>query len=119
MLAQNINLNGHLYALTGADLTKSVRSAPVASGIHRTLTISKSAAKIEGIQNDRFLVRFDLTKPDPLGKAVRGTAYAVLNLPRDSATITPSDLADLMASLGTLLQRDSSVECLQVLNGEL
>jgi len=119
MLANDITLNTHIYRLTGADLTKSVRTAAPESGSIRTLTVSKTTAKIDGVLNDRFLVRFDLSKPAASGERVKSSCYMVFNTPRNDSTIVPSDNVALLNDLAVLLTSSSNVDALHVLNGEL
>lgn len=120
MLTDTLTLNSTPYVKTGSDLAKSQRSvAGLGTGIHRQLTVSKSEAKIDGVLSERFLVRFDHSKPDASGKTVPGAVYLVMQVPKDNATLGRTEVLALLADLTTLMSQTSQAQAVQILNGEL
>lgn len=120
MLSTDITLGSDVFSLSGNDLVKSTRDLVTEpdSSTDTVLTISKATAKINGVTNDRRLVRIDRTKLSETGAATLASVYLVINQPRSSA-FTATNLKDLCVSLATFITASSNAHIVKVLNNEL
>jgi len=120
MLATDLTLGSDVYTLSGNDLVKSTRglvTEPTA-GTETELTISKSQTKIDGLVNDRRLVRIDRSVLSETGTPVKASVYLVINQPK-SSVFTAAQIRTLCVSLATFITASSNGHIDKVLNGEL
>ncbi len=119
MLTANLTIGSETYNLTGNDLKKSLRARTGdADGIDQVLTISHDVAKINGVTNDRHLVRLDYRTTTVEGVASDASAYLVINQPRTTA-VTNATITAMCVALATFITASSNANLTQVLNNEI